>query len=157
MSALTVLLMRHGHAVDDAPQLGDEGRWLTAKGRERTRHVAQQLAERKERPTLIWTSPLVRAVQTADIVASVLGFHEEIPAIAELVVDGRPRSVAQTLFAHNDHRDVLLLVGHEPSLTVLANMLIGANEWGGFRKSGLLALSVDQKKQSARRIFAIEP
>ena len=157
MSALTVMLMRHGHAVDEAPHLGDHGRWLTAKGRERTRHVAQQLAERKERPTLIWTSPLVRAVQTADIVASVLGFAEEIPALAELVVDGRPRSVAQMIHAHDNTDDVILLVGHEPSLSVLANILLGAHEWGGFKKSGLLALAVDAKKQNARRLFSIEP
>ncbi|MFO0562142.1 MAG: histidine phosphatase family protein [Polyangiales bacterium] len=157
MTALTVLLMRHGHAVDEAPHLGDHGRWLTAKGRERTRLVADKLVEHKVHPTHIWTSPLVRAVQTADIVASVLGFSQEIPAIADLVVDGRPRAVAQMIFAHDEPRDVLLIVGHEPSLSVLANTLLGAHEWAGFKKSGVLALAVDQKKQSAKKLFAIEP
>lgn len=157
MTALTVMIMRHGHAVDEAPHLGDHGRWLTAKGRERTKVVAQQLAERKERPTHIWTSPLVRAVQTADIVASVLGFTAEIPALAELTVDGRPRAVAQMLQQHNEPADVILIVGHEPSLSVLANTLLGAHEWGGFKKSGVLALSLDLKKHSAKRLFTIEP
>jgi phosphohistidine phosphatase len=149
--------MRHGHAVDEAPHLGDHGRWLTAKGRERTRLVADKLVEHKAHPTHIWTSPLVRAVQTADIVASVLGFSQEIPTIADLVVDGRPRAVAQMIFAHDEPKDVLLIVGHEPSLSVLANTLLGAHEWPGFKKSGVLALAVDQKKQSAKKLFAIEP
>lgn len=157
MTTLTVLLMRHGHAVDEAPHLGDHGRWLTAKGRERTRLVAEKLVEHKVKPTLIWTSPLVRAVQTADIVASVLGFTEEIPAFADLVVDGRPRAVAQTLVAHDEPKDVILIVGHEPSLSVLANMLLGAHEWAGFKKSGVLALALDQKKHASKKLFSIEP
>jgi phosphohistidine phosphatase len=157
MTALTVLLMRHGHAVDEAPNLGDHGRWLTAKGRQQTRLVADKLVERNVQPTRIWTSPLVRAVQTADIVASTLGFSQEIPAIAALAVDGHPRAVAQSILAHDEPRDVLLLVGHEPSLSVLATMLLENPDWTGFKKSGVLALAVNQKKQSAQKLFAIEP
>src|SRR6185503_13331725 len=68
--AMEILLIRHGEAIEVAPGLGDDGRWLTKKGRKVTRRIARWLAKREERsPVEIWTSPLVRAVQTAEIVA----------------------------------------------------------------------------------------
>jgi phosphohistidine phosphatase len=157
MLPLNVLLMRHGDAVDEAPSLGDRGRWLTAKGRARTRHVAGLLLERPEKPTAIWTSPLVRAVQTADIVADVLGYTDEVCAMAELVVDGHPRAVAQTLREYEGAHETILLVGHEPSLSVLANELLGGHEWGGFKKSGLLGLALGPQRTHAKRRFSLEP
>jgi phosphohistidine phosphatase len=157
MQALTVLLMRHGDAVDEEPHLGDRGRWLTAKGRARTRHVAEQLAARGPRPTMIWTSPLVRAVQTADIVAHALAYEDEVCARAELVVDGHPRAMAHALRSYHGPHATLLLVGHEPSLTALANALLGGARWAGFRKSELLALGLDADRGDAARLFSIAP
>src|SRR5881628_2985392 len=82
---MDILLIRHGHAVDDAPGLGDAGRWLSAKGRKVTRKVARWLAKnRKRRPVTIWTSPLVRAVQTAEITAAEAAIKGEVKAISEL-------------------------------------------------------------------------
>lgn len=157
MNDRTVMLMRHGQAVDDAPHLGDEGRWLTAKGRERTRQVARLLVERGSVAEVIYTSPLVRAVQTAEIVASVLDYRDELSALGELVVHGRPRTVAEMIFAYDGPASTLLFVGHEPSLSVLANTLLGAHEWGGFKKSGLLALSIDHRHRTAKRLFTLAP
>ena len=82
---MNILLVRHGQAVEEAPGLGDEGRWLTAKGRKLTRKVARWLDDRsKRRPTVIWTIPLVRALQTAEIVAAGVGREGEVHACAEL-------------------------------------------------------------------------
>ena len=65
---MEILLIRHGHAVDEAPGLDDGGRWLSGKGRKVTRRVARWLSEKKKRrPVALWTSPLVRAVQTAEL------------------------------------------------------------------------------------------
>ena len=65
---MRVTLIRHAEAGDDAPR--DESRALTVRGRADARRLGRALARRGVRFTLIVTSPLVRAVQTAEIVAA---------------------------------------------------------------------------------------
>src|SRR5262245_29492118 len=111
---MEILLVRHGHAVDDAPGLGDAGRWLSARGRKTTRRVARWLAKsKKRRPALIWTSPLVRATQTAEIVAAYGNYKGEIRALAELS-PGRDPGDLRKLLAEAPDLGPLVLVGHEP-------------------------------------------
>src|SRR5690242_18873425 len=95
---MEILLVRHGHALDDAPGLGDAGRWLSTRGRKVTRRVARWLARNKKWcPALIWTSPLVRAVQTAEIVAAGTGYKGELRALAELSPGRDPGDLAKLL------------------------------------------------------------
>ena len=71
---MRLYLMRHGIAIDredpDCPT--EEERYLTSKGIDRTRSAAHGLAELKVKPAVLLTSPLVRAVQTGEIVCEVL-------------------------------------------------------------------------------------
>jgi phosphohistidine phosphatase len=150
--------MRHGEAVDEAPPLGDRGRWLTARGRAQTRRVAQLIKDTIEptmQPAVVWTSPLVRAVQTADIVVEYLKRPDEIQVVSDLSIDGNPRAVAQLLRTHAS-ADPILVVGHEPSLTNLAVILMGA-AWRGFAKSEVLAITLDHDKKSGKKIFVLSP
>jgi broad specificity phosphatase PhoE len=66
-----VYVARHGEATYETALVTDEGGQLTALGREQARKLAEDL--RGERIARIWTSPLSRAVQTAEIVAAALG------------------------------------------------------------------------------------
>ena len=68
---MKLYVMRHGPAADLAESGSDDDRALTASGRERVRGVAKALVDAQEAPLRILTSPLVRAVQTAEIVALV--------------------------------------------------------------------------------------
>jgi phosphohistidine phosphatase len=137
---MIILLFRHGHAIDETPGLGDAGRALSGKGRKTTRKVARWLARRgKLRPTDIWTSPLVRAVQTAEIAAEALGLEDEVSVSADL----SPGSSADDLMRKlAEHRGTgpLMLVGHEPDLSVVAALLLGERSYSGLKKSGLLAI-----------------
>src|SRR5262249_9528193 len=74
VTAMKVLLIRHTHAVDGDEALDDEARWLTAKGRTLARAVGARLRDDEIVPDAIVTSPLVRAVQTAELVARGLKF-----------------------------------------------------------------------------------
>ena len=107
-------------------------------------------------PATVWTSPLVRAVQTADIVVELLKRPDEIQAIAALALDGSPRMVAQLLRSHPG-ADPILVVGHEPTLSSLAVLLMGGESWGGFVKSGLLAISINHSNHIGKRVFALNP
>lgn len=122
---MEIILIRHGDAVEAAPGLGDPGRWLTEKGRRMTRKVGKWLDKRKSRrPVQIWTSNLVRAVQTAEIIAREVGVKGEVTAIAELLPGADPNALLRLVGTY-DGPGPLALVGHEPSLSLLARLLMG--------------------------------
>jgi probable phosphoglycerate mutase len=66
-----IFLARHGEAEYETALVTDDGGSLTARGREQARGLAERL--RGERVARVWTSPLSRAVQTAEVVAAALG------------------------------------------------------------------------------------
>ncbi len=98
-------------AEDDNP-LGDEARALTPEGRAAFRQHARKLA-RLTPLTGIVTSPLVRAVQTAEILAEALGLErvEVHPALLP-----RPRAHKRILSLAHELGPGWALVGHNPSL-----------------------------------------
>jgi probable phosphoglycerate mutase len=69
--AARVFVARHGEAVYESPLLSDSGGWLSPRGREQAKALAVTLAS--ERIARVWSSSMARAVQTAEIVAGVLG------------------------------------------------------------------------------------
>lgn len=152
---MELLLIRHGEAVEDASDLGDAGRWLTAKGRKLSRRVGEWLAEKKERrPAKIWTSPLVRSVQTAEILAEKAGLEGDVYARAELS-PGRDAAAVLDLLVRFQPDRPLALVGHEPMLSALAHALLPAVTFPGMKKSGVLAVSWDGKGPATLRFLLI--
>src|SRR6476646_4473404 len=69
--AARVFVARHGEALYESELLSDAGGWLSPLGRQQARDLAATLAP--ERITRIWASDMARAVQTAEIVAGILG------------------------------------------------------------------------------------
>lgn len=152
---MLILIIRHGHAVEDAPGLGDGGRWLSAKGRKITRKVARWLAKSdKRRPAVIWTSPLVRAVQTAEIIAAGADYEGELRAVPELTPGRDPGDLIKR-FGEEPIPGVLAVVGHEPSLTLIANALLGDFGFTGFKKSAVLGLTWEDGKATPK--FLLDP
>ena len=152
---MLLLLIRHGHAVDDAPGLGDAGRWLTEKGRVATHRGARRLRKiKKLRPTAIWTSPLVRAAQTAEIFAAGVEYEGEVQAVAELSPGRDPVDLVALLGA-TIMPGPLALVGHEPLLSQLLRVLAGETGIDGLKKSGLVA--VDWTEGKGTLILALSP
>jgi phosphohistidine phosphatase len=71
---IAIYLVRHGIAVDhqDRGPLADDDRPLTDKGRRRFRRAARAFARLGETPDFVFTSPLVRAAQTAELLVAAL-------------------------------------------------------------------------------------
>ena len=82
------------------------------------------------------TSPLVRAHQTAEILAAELDSTPDIAVLDALAPDHRPIDVA-TALATQPRRASIALVGHEPDLGELAAWLIGTHEPLPFSKGGV--------------------
>ena len=65
-------LLRHGIAADAQAGESDAARPLTSDGRRKLRKVLKAVAEAKVKPTLMWSSELKRAIQTAEVAKAVL-------------------------------------------------------------------------------------
>jgi phosphohistidine phosphatase len=121
---MEVLLVRHGEAVDAAEASSDHDRWLTSAGRRTVTAVGEMLTRIDLRYTVIYTSPLVRAVQTAEILAATQpGF--EGPVRVHRPLSTGEGTTAQALSPIDEARpeDVLVMVGHMPKIGVLATQL----------------------------------
>lgn len=118
-------VVRHGIAADPAEwkEGGDELRPLIGKGRRRFRRVARALAERAGKLDLILTSPLVRAVQTAEILAGEVR-HSEVDVLAALA-SGGGAALLRAVAARAGDASAIALVGHEPQLSGLLALLNG--------------------------------
>lgn len=120
-----MLVIRHAIAGDrdEWAKTGkpDRDRPITDDGRERMYENARGLQSVFPQIDLMATSPLKRAVQTADVVAEV---YEDTAVIEvkELVPDGSPEGVARWLAGRQESR--VAVVGHEPSLGTLIGWLV---------------------------------
>jgi phosphohistidine phosphatase len=130
---MQVLLVRHATAVDASRLLSDDQRFLSPRGRDEARALGGRLRDHCQ-PTLIWSSPLVRAVQTAELVAAELRFGGTIETVAALAVDGSVREVQRQLAAV-DPGAMVLLFGHEPSISGLGALLTGQARFAAVRKA----------------------
>jgi len=119
-------LLRHGIAVERGAHnlRNDSHRPLTPEGIKRTRKVARALAALKLKFDVVFTSPYVRAKQTADIVAEVLGIPQKLRLSNALAPGGRPRELMAEVRRQCKGSSRVLLVGHEPDLSRLASLLI---------------------------------
>jgi phosphohistidine phosphatase len=130
-------LIRHAEAGDDAPS--DDARALTARGRADARRVGRALAKRGVRFSSMISSPLVRAVQTAEIVAAAVGYRGRIVCTTALVPDGDARAVVALLGSVGDEGGVAL-VAHEPILSGIAAALLAQPRHAPLRKAEALRI-----------------
>lgn len=113
---MNLYLMRHGIAVaEPSGTESDSERRLTPKGIKRMRRAARGLRRLGISFDTIVTSPLVRARQTAEIVAEILGLESQLEEIPELAPERSVNHLISALARFHD-REHLLLVGHNPLL-----------------------------------------
>lgn len=152
---MKLYVMRHGPAEDAAPSGRDGDRALTPSGRERVRNVAKALADHGEEPFFIITSPLVRALQTAEIVASVTGLGDRVrdtnkareagaTGTVEVRREMAPGGDALDLVARlvREGKKRVMLVGHEPDLSFLVGELVGSPPASGMQKAMVVGVKL---------------
>lgn len=139
---MRVYFLRHGKAESRATWTGEDAtRPLTREGEAAVRREAAALARLGLEPDLMVTSPLARAMRTAELVAEALGMA------GRLVVDGRlahgfdARRLAELVSEHGQVEEVLV-VGHEPDFSETVEELTG----GGtvvLKKGGLARVDLE--------------
>ncbi len=127
---MNVYIFRHGHAENknESPDKTDEGRRLTPEGEEQVRWVCERAKGLGLDPTLILTSPLVRARQTAELARKFLHSNAEVREDSCL----RPQAGVEEVFrflAKLKAKDQVVLVTHLPLLGHLFESLLDWNVW----------------------------
>lgn len=152
---MKLYVMRHGTAEEHSATGDDATRALTPHGRERVRHVAKALADQDESPKLLVASPLVRALQTAEIVHA----HARVEAPLEVNAVMAPRGDALTFVrdAARSGKKRLMVVGHEPDVSILVAALLGSPLEIGFAKSMVVGLRVPPDEGDAKVRFVLDP
>lgn len=121
---MRVFLVRHGDADAEIPEgLDDEARALTARARLSLPAHFAQVVSILGVPDLMVMSPLVRAVQTATILAREVGYEGPMRATRLLFPDG-PVGALERLLADFEGTSVVL-VGHQPSMGSAAAHFLG--------------------------------
>ncbi|MCK6545901.1 histidine phosphatase family protein [Myxococcota bacterium] len=147
MSIVTLYLVRHEEA-EPGYDIPDSWRALTGKGRRRMRETGKLVVQHAD-IDVIFTSPLVRAVQTAEILAHAIGLDE--PVHARDVIANPPRLQSIVDLATETDASVrgVAIVGHEPTLGELAAELLGIPTYPrGFKKGSVLAVDYDRVQKS---------
>jgi phosphohistidine phosphatase len=145
---MNLYLLRHGiAAAQDDPGIESDGeRPLTSKGMKRMRKAARGLRRLDIPFSAVLTSPLLRARQTADIVAQALGLESHLEEISGLAPESSVDHLIFGLTRFQD-REHLLLVGHEPLLSNTAAFLLtgknGADLELALKKGGLCRIEID--------------
>ena len=119
----TVLLVRHGIAIDAGPGVADADRALTPAGARKMTAIARGLRRLGVRPDAIVSSPLLRAQQTAERLQQVLLPDQEVEIYAALAPGNDPSDTVKGLAAYRGARQ-LVLVGHQPDMGELAAYLL---------------------------------
>jgi phosphohistidine phosphatase len=123
---MKLYFFRHGHAEDaDGPEFDDFARRLTDKGLERTEAAARALVKLGVKPALLYSSPRVRARQTADILAKGLGVSV---SVRDEVGFGFSADLITPLIVDAGADDEIMFVGHEPDLSITVGKLVGGGE-----------------------------
>ena len=143
------VLLRHGIAVERDEWEGLEAdRPLTERGAKRVAQVAVGLNWLDVKPTHIFSSPLIRAIETAKIVHSSLRVHAAVQIVDALLPDAPPNRLLSIL--HDlPPESCVICIGHEPHLGLTASVFLSGRATTSFplKKAGacLIELPVPPK------------
>lgn len=136
-------LIRHGLAEERGDAWPDDSkRPLTDEGISRMRKAARGLARLGVTVDVVLSSPLVRARQTAEIVAASLDPRPVLVNVDSLAPDGSYAAIVADL-EKQGRRTRIALVGHEPAVGELAARLIGSRHSIEFKKGAVCRIDLD--------------
>jgi len=137
-----IYLIRHGLAEERGDSWPDDTkRPLTEEGMSRMRKSVRGLSRLGVTLDVVLTSPLVRARQTAEIVAAGLSPRPSLINADSLATDGSFAAVVADLQKHERKRRIAL-VGHEPGIGELAARLIGSRHAIEFKKGAVCRIDI---------------
>lgn len=155
---MNLYLIRHAKAIERSKSMPDEWRCLTEQGRIEFKKTRSMIAKQDIKPHLIITSPLVRAVQTAELLA------DKLKQINIVITNGNllPNADIYQLISYLKKLKAsksIMLIGHEPLLGALVSELLCQPDAGiTLKKGACIALNVHfGKKNKAKFLWYLAP
>jgi phosphohistidine phosphatase len=141
----TVYIVRHAKSSWEQIDLPDEKRPLMEKGRKRTERVLDFIHRKKLKIDLVICSHAVRAHETAKILAGGISYPLDSIKIEPQVYHGNSNSILDVFYGLPSTCNSVLLVGHNPTLTDLANNFLDV-PIENLPTSGVVSISFDTDK-----------
>jgi phosphohistidine phosphatase len=154
--AITLDLLRHGLA-HPAGAAGDRQRVLSPAGERGLESLRTRLAREAWRPDRVFSSPYVRTLQSARIVAGASTPPVAVEVLTDLEPECEPLEVLVALTARGVLTGHVLIVGHQPLLGLLAGHLTGLDQ--GLSPGALVRVHCPQGmgRGSGRIVLTLEP
>ena len=141
---IELYLVRHAVAAERGPKYPDDRlRPLTPQGSKKFGQSVPALMELDIVIDFVLTSPLVRARDTAMLLAAGLKPKPAVAEVEALAPGGRPQAINEAIKTHTRKYRRLALVGHEPDLGELAARLLGARGNVQFKKGAICLIETD--------------
>ncbi len=151
---MRIIIARHAKAEDNSD--GDAGRKLTPEGREQAQLLGKVLKATGQVPDEIWTSPLVRCAQTAEIASKELGGRIPLKTVQELAPGAEAEQIA--FMAGRSGRAMLMICGHSPDVGFLGARLLGFNGEHHLKKGAFTLIEIqDPLSPPGRGVATLEP
>jgi len=160
----TLFLIRHAKSSRDDPALPDRERPLADRGKRDVVEMGKRLAKRDVKPDLIMSSPAVRALATAEVIATSLGCRRQDIVVNDRLYAGEADDLLDVIRALGDELERVMLVGHNPAMTELAHALsseisqlptcavaeftFDAKSWSDVGKARLAHVALDSPKRA---------
>lgn len=139
---MDLLVLRHGEAGRGSALPGDSKRALTTEGKQEIADLSNGLKSLGVKLDAIYTSPLLRAKQTAEIVAKSLKYKGKIEELDSLKPEGSKLEFYSVL-SKLKQDSVVLVVGHEPYLSDMIGEAISPSGCRiNLKKAGLARIKV---------------
>jgi phosphohistidine phosphatase len=141
-------LVRHAKSSWANPGTPDRDRPLAARGERDSRKMGRRLVARKARPSLILSSPAVRAHETAKAIAAALKYPSEFLQLESEIYLATPKEITDLVRLQRDDFSDLMIVGHNPGLTDLVNELLPEFQLENLPTGGVVAIDLDSESWS---------
>jgi phosphohistidine phosphatase len=142
--SVELYIVRHAIAAERGPEWPDDAkRPLTERGIERFKEIVDGLVWLDVQVDAVFTSPLVRAKQTAQFLSSGLPAKPPLAVLDALAPGHVPAEIMEHLAREARNHKRVAIVGHEPDLGELAGWLIGSRRAIPMKKGGVCRIDLD--------------
>ncbi len=138
---MNLYLIRHAEAIERGGDVPDAMRYLTPEGRSFFRKTVKRLLEMGALPDCICSSPLARALQTAEILAEGIGFRGTL-IVTDKLAPGFGRAGLKAILSKCAGAKEVALVGHEPDLGDLVTSILSLRDPYSLKKGEIVALDL---------------
>jgi phosphohistidine phosphatase len=142
-------LVRHAHAKLQAPPVTDFERPLSRRGKSEAKATALQLFEQSLIPNLLIASPAKRTLQTAEILVRALQVPERQLRHDESLYLATADALLNVIRGTGPRIEHLMIIGHNPGVSALANVLAPAAALGEFAPAAACTMEFEVSSWSA--------